>query len=262
MAMIVVMGAVLTGIAMGAPIAGLVSPGPGMNYPIIDNDGSRVNYGYGNFNTGWTVVDGVASLSGTGDQILYATLEDAPQTTSSITVMPDTEDWVFEIRHRVIGMSGSLNDVGWILKRYIPGVDPDDMPMFGLWKTSADADEWRLTGGGNYQTARYPTLVDGLVLGDGVWHTYTMHYRAAEQVMDAYMDGVLVAADIARTDGYYGANRLQVETMRTSASTTEVDYVILGQLVPEPATLVLLAMGTGWWHPASQVRTWHKCTTD
>ena len=117
------------------------------------------------------------------------------------------------------------------LKRYIPGVDPDDMPMFGLWKSDPASDRWHLTAGGNYETNRYPVILSNITLGDGVWHTYTMHYRAAEQVMDAYMDGVLVAADIARTDGYYGANRCQVETMRTSASTTEVDYVILGQKV-------------------------------
>ena len=104
-----------------APLVSNISPGPGMNYPIIDDNGDRVGYGYGSFTTGWTIVDGVASLSGTGDQILYATLEDAPETTSSITVMPDTEDWVFEIRHRVIGMTGSLNDVGWIFKALYSG---------------------------------------------------------------------------------------------------------------------------------------------
>lgn len=251
---IAVVGTVLSGIAVGAvPIAGHIAPGPGIDNPIFvdgdpeTDDGEPVHYGYGSFlsatseNPGpWTITaGGTASLSTAtaAGATLYATLADPEEGSGAgaITVMSDTVDWVCEIRHRIIGMTGSQNDTAWVLKRYLPGIDPDDMPMFGLSKTDPNSDQWKISGGGNYQTNRYPTLVSGLTLGDGVWHTYTMHYRAAEHLMDFYMDGVLLVSDVARTDGYYGANRLQIETMRTASSTTEVDYVILGQLVPDEA---------------------------
>ncbi|MFA5865440.1 MAG: PEP-CTERM sorting domain-containing protein [Phycisphaerae bacterium] len=244
--LVLVVGVLMVmGNAWGVPSIGFVAPGPGLDVPLNDNL-VPVNYGRWSVNTGaWTYDGDSATIASPTVNVnsalrfsptpLWEDSETMPMEAAA-TQMPAGTDWGFELTYKHTG--GYNGGIPWFLRDTAPN-NSYDYRMVSLWQVGTSS--WTIkvgdaTGDG------WVNAVTGLDLSDGAFHKFTTHYKAANQRLDIYVDDVLMAENVQLVHGHYTPNFIQIEDA-DAAGTDSYGYVKIGQIVPEPMTLVLMSLG-------------------
>jgi len=217
----------LAGTAWAVPYPVFISPGPGLNAPL-DTDAAAVTYGH--YYGGATVsFDGD---SGSASEHAYMRHETTLENETSVTAMPEDQDWVFEI---VLKQTDGYNaDAIFYSKHERTGDSEDRMVMLSCNGTT---DDWSWKVGN--AVGGWDVVVSGISLGSD-WNTFTTHYKADTQTLDTYQNGIKIASNYTTGHGAYDIDSLQWQWI--GAGTSWVRSIKIGQ-IPEPATLALLSLG-------------------
>jgi len=145
-----------------------------------------------------------------------------------ITPMSSDEDWVCQFVVRYLATAH-------VAKLWEFGGGPGGILQVDLW----DNGNLRLLHGGEFGN-EWTVSEDHGVWWDNPaeWHTFTLHYKAATQLIDVWSDDNLIVDDKPMKDGADGTwwhNRPR--------GPIEYDSYIIGPLLPEPVTLTLLGLG-------------------
>jgi len=195
--MVVVGILMMAGIAWGVPEVGFVAPGPGLNVPFDNITASNpLTYGIRTIETGtWTYDADTASTSSSNACLEYFTTQTNSGTS---TPMPANKDWVFEIKYKYVGEYNG--EVPWIA--YAEG----DNRIISLWHDNTTS--WSIRAGNN--SGGWFVVASGLDLGSS-FHIFTTQYKAANQRLDIYMDGNLLASNIALGHGVYTLKQVHIQ---------------------------------------------------
>ena len=197
--------------AWAAPAATIVPPGPGVDAPFLD--GLEVDtYGliHSGELSGWEF-DGTGGTAVGMSWIRYRPTQ-AGETTHR--AMPLDQDWVFEISIR---QTGSHNEEApWYIKN-----EDKDLRIMTLFCTGTD--NWNLLAADS--SNNYVAVAENLVFGQD-WADFVIHYKAATETLDAYLNGGLIAADF--TVQLADVDWVQAEWLRKG--TTSFRNIKLGQL--------------------------------
>jgi len=228
-----------------APQVGFVNPGPGINAPL-DNDGQPVNYGIKVSETPNWVYDGDSASAGpvepfgSANQTFNSSLfGDNENGVSPQTKMDVSKDWVLEIVFRHTG------DFGGEWPFFVKNTQLSDAPILHLRHVGGSSDDtwelWAADDSPNPLAAGWAKVTDAAPLGSD-FNTFVFHYKAASQTIDAYQNDVLFAPDFTLAHGDFAASMVAIEWSR-AAGVDSFRSVKLGQLVPEPGSLALFALG-------------------
>ena len=201
---------VLSGSVFGAwddantPIPFFVSPGAALNVPF-DSDMEAVDYGHKSLQQGtWQFLNGATWTHDKGIARYSTTLENDDPT---VTSMRTDGDWIFEIEYQHTGWTYDVNDTVWYAKS-----EPDDMRIVMLRYVGGGGfnDLWELCAGN--ATGGWDVIPNGdnLVLGEDN-HIFVIHYKAANQRLDIYMNDTLLAGDYELGHGRYDLNFVQIQ---------------------------------------------------
>ena len=153
--------------------------------------------------------------------------------------MPGDTDWVFKMKYHAYAgtavtenpmYSKSLGDLAGEKRLIALGRDNDN-----VWLRMG-------TNGGGFVAVTAP-----MAIGTDRLFDLTYHYKAAGPAIDIYLDNVLIVADYATGAGQdgYQLDYLQFETSdRTNGDVDAWSDIIIGQYIPEPATMLILGLGS------------------
>ncbi|MFA5865445.1 MAG: hypothetical protein WC975_12270 [Phycisphaerae bacterium] len=215
--MVIVGILIMAGSVWGAPEVTFIAPGPGIHVPL-DNVTTSNPSTYGklmNVTGTWTYDADAASTSSLNASLLYKTTQ--PDNTTEVA-MPGTKDWVMEISYKHVG--GYNGGIPWFTYA-------GSNRVISLWHDNTTSWSIRTGNGSGGWTAQ----VSGLVLGSS-YHTFMTHYKADVQRLDIYMDGNLLASNIALGHGVYTLSSVQLEDADAASSTDSYRYLKVGQLAP------------------------------
>lgn len=225
--MLLLLGCLLIAAAAQAtPVIGV--SGQGMDF-TFDNGFTPNTYGKITGMGDVSTDDGLLTMNNTGEYAVFAPTNNA----ATITAMPETEDWAALITFKQTG----LGDDFAIFAKTESSTGGENHRLFAL--ECPNADSWNLKfgdGSGGWYNA-----VTGISMGSD-FNTLVIHYKSATGNMDAYLNDTLIAADQAAGYGRYDLVSIQIQNVG-GGSVLDIDTLKVGQVVPEPATLSLLAMG-------------------
>ena len=181
LAALVICGLAAVSICAGqAPSAGFIGDGPGVNAPFLDSvDFDTYGLIHSGDVSGWEF-DGTG---GTAVGMSYIRYRPTLAGETGHTAMPLDEDWVFEISVR---QTGSYHEeTPWYIKN-----EDKDLRIMSLWCTGID--NWTLQAADS--SNNYVAVAENLVFGED-WADFVIHYKAATETLDAYLNGGLIASD-------------------------------------------------------------------
>ena len=214
------------------PGATFIGDGPGINVPFLDS-GAVATYGVpvviGEAWWRWDGTGGKTISSGTLARYRPSFADD----NENYTAMPTDQDWVFEISTKQ--EEGFGTEWPFLIKNEL--LDKRILVVQGNQDGTYNIDAAN-------QDNMYTTVaVVSLPLGE--WGDFVFHYKAITETVDAYFNGALVAGDFAVQ--LASADWVQIESQRldpTGADTTTwFRNIKLGQVIPEPLTLVASLLG-------------------
>lgn len=219
-----------------APVAVLSDTEPGLDMPFDTNLTTTGDWGVYAGDADAPVWSAGTALQDGNDRLFYQTTNKLSSPT--VTAMDATQDWVasFDFQHDGAGGSSSVFE--------FVGDGGDIARLAGV-----NATEFALQGGDG--SGGYTQVGLLVAISEDVLHTLTLHYKAATETLDFYIDDDLSRADfIGRKDVTAGTGDTSKYTvngvfLRGGSSSTRVDIydnVRIG-VVPEPASLALIAIG-------------------
>lgn len=218
-----------------APGVRFIPPGPGINAPL-DTDGEGVDYGWKSLVQGnWNYDGDAANIDNNNGVLRYRTSNQGNTAAGPVAAMSESQDWVFELYYKHSGNYGG--EWPWYLKAEENAADARIVRIGHIGANNTD-DTWSLyagTVGGGWTAIGSP-----FALGSD-FNKFTVHYEAASSTLDVYRNDVPVASDLTLAHGNYAADFVQLEWMRQG--TDSYQSLKLGQLIPEPTSVVLLAFG-------------------
>lgn len=223
----VLVALLVAGTVFAVPVPVLNDTEPGLNVPFT-TDGSPVDWGKRTANAGDSVVESGVWHNTTADTYLrYVTTMKGQNDTK--TAMGTNKDWVAEL---VWKHEGSYSAGAYLLEMSAGNADVAKIVY-------QDSTNFSLYAGDG--TGSYVTVGDIFNMSANVFHTITFNYKAANQRADLWVDGNLLVSDFMARNGNFGLDFIQFRTSG-AASTDYCDSITIG-VVPEPATMCLLALG-------------------
>jgi len=236
----------VAGVAVAAPIPVLDPAKPGLNVQIPRASGYfAYPTDYGRFNGGSGIDqsgDGRLFNDNEAGFVRYNTTNfGADPATGTTVAMSTAEDWVmsFEWESTMQAVAGTVFEASSAT---------NDVARFESFNSSG---QYRLQGGDG--SSGYAQIGAPFTPTPNAVHVLTLHYQAANplnQRLDFYIDNVLVANDFASRGATptYNVNFLQLGGGRTlnNPNVQSIDYfdnIVIGPVVPEPASMSVLALG-------------------
>jgi hypothetical protein len=212
------------------PIVVPPAGGVGMSVPL-DNNLNVSGWGVNQFLGNGFLFDGNAARTTTSTaQARFARYQTSVQGQSTPTALPTNQDWAFEIGYKHTGAHSSINSP-FFIRNF--GNDDRVVALF-----NNGGDNWSL-GVGNASNG-YDTVASQIQLGTG-WNRFNVHYKAASQSIDLYLNNKLVAADATLGHGQYNPDHVQIEF--TGAGTEWFGEIKAGAAVPRTRSVTF---GNEW----------------
>lgn len=235
----------MAGSVLAQPMVTFPTPfGPGIQIPAhTPTNENPVDYGLTGANFGWGYDSFQAFNSGTGRALFR--MAPTLQGPGAFQAMGEANDWVFHMEFRLQGVYPGSGDFMTFAKHSPPDIgqpgDGREDRMFAV-AYGTNADSWSLLVGN--AIGGWSTVASGLSMVNEEYVDFDVHYRAADGVMDLYWEGA-IAATASTGHGRYDVDFIQIEDV-AGGGTTSIRNFRLGHIepvVPEPASIMLLAMG-------------------
>ena len=200
-----------------------------------------VDYGLTGFNFGWTYDSFQGFNAGGGNALIR--MAPTLQGPGAFQAMSETKQWVFHFEFRVQGAYPGP-DAFLFSKHSPPDIgqpsDGREDRMFGIWHTG-DPNSWQIRVGDN--SGGWNTVASNLQMVNEEYVDFDVHYKPGSG-FDFYWEGNLVAANETTGHGRYDLDFWQIEEVPTGSGTiTSIRNVRLGEIIPEPGSVVLLTAG-------------------
>lgn len=239
-----VIAAILTSptLVHAAPTALLDPSSPGLSMSWDDStdpgaiDPAPNDYGRFRAQANRSVVGGQLASTNNGYLRMNLTL---PTSTDRAT-MSTSQDWVFSVEWtKGTGTYGNVFELAAGTPSGTGG-PPDDMIKLHMPTGSSD---FVLQGGNGGVDWVDLATVPGSSIVEGETYLLTVHYEAADGLLDFWVDDDLIAEDVAGKVAAYDLSHVQLAGGASHNNSDTYDNMRIGLLVPEPASLALVALG-------------------
>jgi hypothetical protein len=214
--------------ALAVPEPNFVDPGPGLDLPFNNGDAVANGYGKQDSSYGW-LFDTWAGTSLANTQALARYRPTLKNDSANWTPMAENVDWVFRLTYNHTGPYSS-SEAAILLKYEWDG--SRENRMFMLINNGVDENGWTIRAGDN--AGGWVDVVTGVTIP--AWADITVHYKAGTQTMDAYINGVKVAADFTTGHGRYDVTFLEFRNINNGNGEgrdafRQIKLAQLGQIV-------------------------------